>query len=393
MRDLVTHLKQKVAQHEPIIAAAVGGGLVAKSAVKGGIDFLLALSAGKYRQMGVGSLGSFLAYDNSNELVMEFATRELQKVAQNIPVVLGVQATDPTINLHAYIDKVAARGFQGINNFPSVGLIDGQFAEALEEAGMSYEQEVEAIRYAHEKGLFTVAFVFNEQQAMEMLAVGADIICVHLGLTVGGHLGAKRIQNLQSAKQMAQRIFERVIEQKPHVIRMIYGGIINKPIDAQFMMTDYLIQGYIGGSTFERIPTEYIVEEITTSFKQLQDFQYDDVTQKVIDGINHAHDYVNTAKKYIALYYAQPITLERMAQQLNISSTHLSKQFKKVVGISFQRYLIEYRMNRAVDLMKDPQLPLFLIAEMVGYTDYAQFSKMFKKVKGIAPKEYIKTTL
>lgn len=388
--EIQHYLKNQIKKNRYLLGVAAGSGMTAKYAEQSGADFILALSSGRFRQMGVSSLAGFLPYANSNEVVMDFAYKELIPMIKNIPVCFGLCATDPTIKLDNYIDLIKDKGFAGINNFPSVGLVDGLFREALEEQGITYNKEIEAIRLANEKELFTVAFVFNEDQAISMLEAGADVICVHLGLTKGGSLGARKILSLQSAKRMAVNIFNRCDELNPNAIKMIYGGPVNKPIDVQFMYDDTNIMGYIGGSVFERIPTEQALVHVTRSFKQTNDFQFDELIVKIIDGIGSQDDYIDFIKKYIALHYMDEITLNEIAEILNLSRSYLSTLFKKEVGISFTQYLINFRLNRAIEILKLENLPLNSVAEMVGYPDYTQFSKIFKKYKGVSPKYYIK---
>lgn len=388
--EIQHYLKKQIKKNRYLLGVAAGSGMTAKYAEQSGANFILALSSGRFRQKGVSSLAGFLPYANSNEVVMDFAYKELIPMIKNIPVCFGLCATDPTIKLDNYIDLIKDKGFAGINNFPSVGLVDGLFREALEEQGITYNKEIEAIRLANEKELFTVAFVFNEDQAISMLEAGADVICVHLGLTKGGSLGARKILSLQSAKRMAVNIFNRCDEMNPNAIKMIYGGPVNKPIDVQFMYDDTNIMGYIGGSVFERIPTEQALVHVTRSFKQTNDFQFDELIGKIIDGIGSQDDYIDFIKKYIALHYMDEITLNEIAEILNLSRSYLSTLFKKEVGISFTQYLIHFRLNRAIEILKLENLPLNSVAEMVGYPDYTQFSKIFKKYKGVSPKYYIK---
>ncbi|WP_019244218.1 MULTISPECIES: phosphoenolpyruvate hydrolase family protein [Bacillus] len=387
--EILSRFKDQIKTNQHLIGVAAGSGLTAKYAEEGGADFILALSSGRFRQMGVSSLAGFLAYENSNKIVMDFATKELLPLIKNIPVFFGINATDPTIQLEEYINEIKNNGFAGINNFPSVGLIDGHFREALELQGMSYDKEVEAIRIANEKGLFTVAFVFDEMQAVKMLEAGADVICIHFGLTEGGILGAKRILSLQSAKKIAGKIVNTCNEINPSSIKMVYGGPVNKPIDVQFMYDDSEIKGYIGGSVFERIPTEQTVTQVTKSFKQTNDFHYDELIQKIIDGIGSQEDYVEFVKKYIHVNYMEEINLYEISKILNLSRSYLSTLFKKEVGLTFTEYLIEFRLNRAIEIMNKKNLPLHIVAEMVGYPNYSQFSKIFKKHKGLSPNKYI----
>lgn len=387
--EILTYLKNQLKKNRHLIGVAAGSGLTAKSAEQGNADFILALSSGRFRQMGVSSLVGFLPYANSNQLVMDFALKELIPIVKNIPVCFGINATDPMIELGSYINLIKEKGFGGINNFPSVGLIDGVFREALEEQGITYDQEVEAIRLANERNLFTVAFVFNEDQAVRMLDAGADVICVHLGLTEGGSLGARKILPLQSAKQFAETIFNRCNQHNTNIIKMIYGGPINSPIDVQFMYDGTDIKGYIGGSAFERIPAEQTLKQITQAFKRTNDFHYEALIEKIIDGLGSRDDYIEFVKKYIRVNYMEEIKLNELAEILNLSRSYLSTLFKKEVGISFTEYLIDFRLNRAIEILAKDNLPLHSVAEMVGYSNYAQFSKIFKKQKGVAPKTFI----
>jgi YesN/AraC family two-component response regulator len=172
---------------------------------------------------------------------------------------------------------------------------------------------------------------------------------------------------------------------------MIYGGPVNKPIDVQFMYDGIDVNGYIGGSVFERIPAEQMIPYITQSFKQANDVKYEELIQKFIDGISTQDDYIDFMKKYIGLHYSEPITLNELAGIMNLSRSYLSTLFKKEMGISFTTYLIDYRINRAIEILQEKSLPLNIVAELVGYSNYAQFSKIFKSRKGVSPSEYIKT--
>jgi len=387
--EIKNYLNKQINKNQYILGVAAGSGMTAKYAEQGGADFILALNSGRFRLMGVSSLAGFLPYANSNDVVMDFACKEIIPTIKKIPVCFGLCATDPTIELDSYIDFIQKKGFVGINNYPSIGLIDGLFREALEEQGITYEKEIEAIRIASEKGLFTVAFVFNEEQAISMVEAGADIICVHLGLTNGGSLGAKKILSLHAAKRMAETIINRCNELNPNIINMIYGGPVNKPIDVQYMYDDTTIMGYIGGSVFERIPNEQALIHITKSFKQTNDFQLDELISKITDGLGSRDDYIHFTKKYISLHYMDEISLNEVAEILSLSRPYLSTLFKKEVGISFTEYLINFRLNRAIEILKFEKIQLNNIAEMVGYPDYTQFSKIFKKYKGVSPKNYL----
>src|SRR5699024_11544231 len=186
--SVVEFLKKQIKIDRHIIGVAAGSGLTAKYAEAGGADFILALSSGYFRQKGVSSLAGYLPVANSNDVVMNFASMEIIPAIKEIPVVFGLSATDPMINLENYIKIIKESGFAGINNYPTIGLIDGDCRDALEAEGITYEKEVEAIKTASGLGLFTIAFVFNTSQAIDMVKAGADVICVHIGLPTGGVL-------------------------------------------------------------------------------------------------------------------------------------------------------------------------------------------------------------
>lgn len=387
-KEILENLRREISVNHHILGVALGSGLTAKYAEEGGADFLLVLNSGKFRQLGRSSFAGFMPYENSNGLVMEFGSREIMPLIKKIPIIFGLHATDPLINLETYIDYIQSMGFDGINNYPSVGLIDGKFREALEESGISYQSEVDAIRIAHEKDLFTVAFVFDEQQAIQMTLVGADIIVAHLGFTIGGMLGAKKIISLQNAKQFVDKIFAACDRIRPSVIKVIYGGPVKAPIDVQYMYNNTKAMGYIGGSAIERIPIEKAIFDHTRAFKISGSLDGDQLTVKMLDGITKHYDYVEFVMRYIAENYMNPISLEDLAQVAHISLSHLSTLFTKEVGISFRKYLVKFRIQKAIEILEEKEIPIFQAAELVGYKDYAQFSKMFKKITGKSPKAH-----
>ncbi|MFC0301186.1 phosphoenolpyruvate hydrolase family protein [Virgibacillus soli] len=385
-------LRKQIKINRHIIGVAAGSGLTAKYAEEGGADFILALSSGYFRQKGLSSLAAYLPFLNSNDTVMEFGLKELLPRTK-IPVIFGLMSTDPTKNMEKFIQQIKEEGFAGVNNYPTIGLVDGLYREALEEQGVSYTQEVKSISIANKLGLFTVAFVFNKEQAIQMVEAGADVICLHLGLTTGGKLGSKQIQSLQAARSLAKEIFEVVTAKNPKVIKMIYGGPVNKPVDVQFIYDGTNIDGYIGGSVFERIPAEQVVLQVTESFKKTNDVKYEELIEKIISGFTTSDDYIDFIKRYVSLHYKDEISLNEISDILHISRSYLSTLFKKNVGVSFTDYLIEFRLNRALEIYQEKKLPLTTIAELVGYPNYSQFSKIFKKRKGMSPREFINTNI
>ncbi|KGR83735.1 AraC family transcriptional regulator [Ureibacillus massiliensis 4400831 = CIP 108448 = CCUG 49529] len=388
--QIVKTLNAQIHTNGHILGVAAGSGMTTKYSVKGGADIILALSAGWYRQKGRSSLASYLCYENSNRIVFDFATRELIPLLMNKPIIFGLHASDPTIVLEEYIAHIKRAGFAGVNNFPTVGLINGQFREALEEAGLGYHNEVEAIRIASDLGLFTLAFVFDEHQAEQMIEAGADVICVHLGLTTGGDLGAKKVQSIENARQHANRIFQVCDVLNRQVIKMVYGGPIQSPIDAQYFYDNTACQGYIGGSLFERIPSEKSILNSTKSFKNPTNSESKDILLNVLSGKVQNYDYVEFVKEHIKENYHQSIYLSEIALALHVSLPYLSLKFKEKMGCNFSEYLMRYRMNKAAELLMESSLPIVEIANLVGYPDYAQFSKMFKKIKGSSPRNFRK---
>ncbi len=388
-QQILEKLKRQLERNQHLIGVAAGAGITAKYAQMGGADFLLLLNSGRFRQMGRSSLAGYLPFYNSNEMVMEYSVREIQTLITSIPLIFGLNASDPSIDLEAYIEQIKSLGFDGINNFPTLGLIDGQFREALEEEGCCYQTEVRAIALAHAKDLFTIAFVFNEQQTQDMLDAGADVICAHLGFTVGGVLGAKKVLSLEAARERALEIFSVCDRIRPDVIKMIYGGPVKNPIDIQYMYDNLKVMGYIGGSSFERIPSEKSIVNITKAFKTSDQLGKDELMLKMLDGITKHFEYVEFVKRYVAENYMHDIFFLDLAKISHISRSHLSRLFKQEVGCGFPEYLVKFRMKKATDIMKENlNISLQDVSELVGYRDYSQFSKMFKKYVGVKPSTF-----
>ena len=388
--ELLELLHAQIDINGHIIGAAVGSGMTAKYAAAGGADFLLALSAGKYRIMGRSSYASYFSYGNNNEIVMDMGIHELLPITGDTPLFFGLFASDPELNLYEYLKDIKSKGFTGIVNFPTMSLIDGQFRIALEEEGNCFDKEIEAIKLARFVGLATIAFVTTADEAVRMTNAGADIICVHLGLTRGGYLGAKKYMSIEYARKMTADIFRRCSDLNPDVIRMIYAGPANTPKDMLYMYKETGCQGYIGGSTFDRIPIEKAVYETTLSFKNSGNEELDALMAKAMKGGWNPGDYTIFVKEFIERHYMNEITLGSMAIVMHITPAYLSTRFKSDTGQTFSEYLIHYRMERAKELLRNTNYSCSQVAGNVGYTDYAQFSKMFKKYSGQSPAEYRK---
>lgn len=385
---ILQKLRMQIRINGHCIGVAAGSGMTARCAVRGGADFILALSAGHFRQIGLGSFSSLLCYANSNELVMTFGTRELLPAASDTPVIFGLNATDPTIHLYDYLKKIKERGFAGINNFPTVGLIDGEFGKALEQEGITFEREVEAVRLAGFLGLFTVAFVFEKEQARAMIEAGADVICVHLGLTVGGHKGARKSVSMELARMKMDDIMAYCESLKPGIIQVVYGGPISKPEDMPYFYRNPFCSGYIGGSAFERIPVEKALTETVQAFRSYDErFDVEDTAYQKLLRKKYVDD-VQFMKEYIEEKFSEPVMLSDVASLLYRSVPYLSTKFRKETGCTFTEYLVRVRLKKAEEMIRKSDASLMRISDAVGYHDYAQFSKIFKKYYGKSPSVY-----
>lgn len=373
-----------------IIGVAAGTGLTAKNAILGGADFILVLNSGILRQMGIGSYGGYLAFANANDMVAQCGLREFIPKFEDFPLFFGLHATDPTRDMKTYLKKIQDWGFTGINNYPSIGLFDGQFREALEETGISYDREVEVMAMASDLGLATVAFVFNEYQAKQMIEAGADIICAHLGFTQGGILGAAKVVSLTDGQKRVQAVFDVCKKMDRQMIKTLYGGPVKTPTDVQYMYQNTDADGYIGGSVFDRIPTERSVIEITKTFKATETMEEGDIAEKMVEDIVKYYDYVGFVKDYVREHYMEHISFTTLSEMCRLSRSHLSALFTKEVGCSFKEYLVHYRIKKAAKLLSEQTLRICDAARMTGYDDAAQFSRMFKKTLGVAPREYQK---
>jgi predicted TIM-barrel enzyme len=370
-----------------IIGVSCGSGLAAKYAECGGADFILALNSGRFRQMGQSSLAGYLPFINSNTFVMQFGSHELIPAVKKIPIFFGFNATDPSIIMEQFLQSIGNAGFDGINNYPTIGLIDGQFRQIAEEQGFGYDLEVNAIRAAHEFELFTVAFVFSTEQAEQMIAAGADIICAHLGLTSGGKLGAKKVLSLKTGASIACDIFAVCDAMRPNMLKLVYGGPVSTPTDVEYIYNNTKAHGYIGGSSFDRIPLEKLIAENTFKFKSVGIYESDKLFKKMLQGIKKI-DYVKFVKEYVAIHYMNYIAFSDIAAVAQISRSHLSALFHKETGCTFPEYLTNFRITKACQIMQHEDIQCSELSELVGYEDYYHFSKMFKKKTGFSPSKY-----
>lgn len=259
-----------VARREIIIGGGAGTGLSAKCEEAGDIDLIVIYNSGRYRMAGRGSLAGLLAYGNANEIVMEMAS-EVLPVTQKTPVLAGVNGTDPFCLFDRFLDDLKAVGFSGVQNFPTVGLIDGTFRANLEETGMSYGLEVDMIAKAHQKDMLTTPYIFNEDEAAAMAKAGADIIVCHLGLTTGGSIGAGTALKLADCPALVDAWSEAARRVHKDVIVLVHGGPVSEPADAAYVLSETKnCHGFYGASSMERLPTERALVEQTKRFKAIQ---------------------------------------------------------------------------------------------------------------------------
>jgi predicted TIM-barrel enzyme len=268
--QILDRLRAKVAQGRPIVGGGAGTGITAKFAAAGGIDLLVVYNSGRFRMAGRSSLSGLLAYGNANDIVMDMAG-EVLPVAGGTPVLAGVNGTDPFRLMPQFHDEVREVGFAGVQNFPTVGLIDGLFRENLEETGIRYDQEVQMIALAAERDLLTTPYVFDEDQAIAMTNAGADIIVAHMGLTTSGSIGARTAMTLQEATQRVQLLVDAARSVRPDVLCICHGGPIATPDDAQFVLDNTTgIDGFYGASSIERLPTEEGIQRQTEAFVSMR---------------------------------------------------------------------------------------------------------------------------
>lgn len=266
--ELMQRFRAKINQGKPIIGGGAGTGITAKCAEAGGIDLLVIYNSGRFRMAGRGSMAGFLAYGDANAIVMEMA-QEVLPVVKHTPVLAGVNGTDPFRDMNQFLEKVKDAGFSGVQNFPTVGLIDGQFRQNLEETGMSYGQEVDMIRLAHEKGMLTSPYAFNEDEARAMTVAGADILVAHMGVTVSGSIGAKTAISLEKAAQRVQSMADAARSVRADVIVLCHGGPIAFTEDVRYILQRTDISGFYGASSIERLPAERAIEQQTRELMNL----------------------------------------------------------------------------------------------------------------------------
>jgi predicted TIM-barrel enzyme len=266
---LMARFREMVERRIPIVGGGAGTGLSAKCEEAGGIDLIVIYNSGRYRMAGRGSLAGLLAYGNANEIVVDMA-KEVIPVVKHTPVLAGVNGTDPFMHLPSFLPQLKTLGFSGVQNFPTVGLIDGTFRQNLEETGMGYGLEVEMIAAAHAADMLTTPYVFSAEDAITMTRAGADIIVPHMGLTTGGSIGAETARTLDDCVALIDAWAEAARSVRDDVIVLCHGGPISSPDDAAYVLKHARhCHGFYGASSMERLPTEVALVAQTRQFKAL----------------------------------------------------------------------------------------------------------------------------
>ena len=263
-------LHAQLAAGKPIIGGGAGTGISAKCAEAGGIDLIIIYNSGRFRMAGRGSLSGMMPYGDANQIVMDMA-REVLPIVQHTPVLAGVCGTDPFRIMKLFLREVQAAGFSGVQNFPTVGLIDGLFRQGLEETGMGFGLEVEMIHEAHALGLLTCPYVFTEEEARAMAQAGADVLIPHMGLTTKGSIGARSALTLEDAARRVQALHNAAKAINPEILVLCHGGPISEPADAQYILEHTKgIVGFFGASSIERLPTELAITSCVRRFKEMR---------------------------------------------------------------------------------------------------------------------------
>ena len=268
--EVLTRLKAQIASGKIILGAGAGTGISAKSGEAGGVDLIIIYNSGRYRMAGRGSLAGLLSYGDANQIVVDMGA-EVLPVVKHTPVLAGVCGTDPFRLMNVFLKQLKDSGFVGVQNFPTVGLIDGVFRANLEETGMGYDLEVDMIRQAHELDLLTTPYVFDEDQAIKMAKAGADILVAHMGLTTKGTIGAKTALTLDDCVRKVQAICDAGKSINPDILIICHGGPIAEPNDAQYVLSKTKgVAGFFGASSIERFATEVGIKQQAEAFKSIQ---------------------------------------------------------------------------------------------------------------------------
>jgi predicted TIM-barrel enzyme len=266
--ECLSKLRKTVQDGLPLLGVGAGTGISAKFAEAGGADLIIIYNSGRYRMAGRGSCAGLLPYGDANQIVVDMA-EEVLPVVKHTPVLAGVCGTDPFRRMERFLPQIRDLGFSGVQNFPTVGLFDGNFRLCIEETGMGFDLEVEMIRIARRLDLLTCPYVFNEQEATKMADAGADVLVTHMGTTIGGTIGARSVMSLADAARQIQAMRDAAVAVNPDILVICHGGPVSEADDARYIYEHTEgVHGFFGASSIERLATERAITEQTKSFKQ-----------------------------------------------------------------------------------------------------------------------------
>jgi len=268
--QVLERLKAKLASGRIIVAAGAGTGISAKFEEEGGADFIMVFNSGRYRMHGLGSLSGWMAYGNANTIALEMGERQILPIVKEVPVVCSINGTDPTLVMEVFLKRVKEAGFSGINNFPTIGMIDGNFRTALEGTGMGYDKEVAVTALAHEMGFFTTAYAFTADEASRMAEAGCDCLLAHVGLTVGGSIGASQTMGMDEAADKTREMADAAKAVNSDIMVLCHGGPISSPADVVELLKRVPIDGFVGASSMERMPVEKGIRDRTAEFAAIK---------------------------------------------------------------------------------------------------------------------------
>lgn len=269
--ELLSYLHAIRDRGDRIIVAGAGSGLTGKSIEAGGADMLMVFNSGKYRMAGHGSLSGWLAFGNANEVAFSMGANEVLPVVKDIPVICSCFGQDVTREIGTHLDRVMTENFSGINNFPTIGMVDGSFREQLELTNLGFQKEVDMVRIAREKDIFTIVYVFKPEESAAMAEAGADVIISHVGLTVGGMIGTTKSLTIEDSAKLTREIMDAGKAVRDDVIYLAHGGPLATPEDFEkFLALLPDIDGFVGASSMERIPTEKAIGDTVRKFKAVK---------------------------------------------------------------------------------------------------------------------------
>jgi len=264
--QFIDRLKAKLATGKIVVAGGAGTGISAKLEEEGGADILMVFNSGRYRMHGLGSLSGWMAYGDANAIALEMGERQVLPITKEVPVVCSVNGTDPTRVMSVFLKKVIEAGFSGVNNFPTMGMIDGNFRATLEATGMGYDREVDMIGLAHSMDIFTMAYAFTVEEAKSMAKAGCDLLLPHVGLTAGGSVGAVKTLTLEESADLIGQMDAAVRKINPEIMVLCHGGPISLPKDVEFILSKVKCEGFVGASSMERLPVESGIRDMTAAF-------------------------------------------------------------------------------------------------------------------------------